>query len=193
MLYRPTINLLPDTKKNQLQNLVRFIFAKDLLETMLLFYSLLAIIFVWSWLALQEDYNNMAQSATLVNRESSTTNREVRNVNNIIRQFNLSTANYIQTTPVLKHLIETTPSNIKINSLIFNRAQKQLTISGIALTRDDLLNYENIIKTYSWTKKYTTPISQLLQKENINFEIRVQADLSEPIAQSEIISNTQAQ
>lgn len=177
MLYRPTINLLPDNKKDRLHILIRFIFAKDLLELSLLFCSLLAIVFIWSWLTLQDEYNNMAQSAILVNSDNSVRNREIRETNGILRQFNHSTVNYIQVTQQLNELIMTLPDDIKLNSIVLDQTPKQLIISGTARTRAALLNYENVVKQYSWLKNVTAPVSQLLQKENINFETKAELNL----------------
>ncbi len=182
MLYRPTINLLPDNKKNRLEILVRFIFAKDLLEISLLFYSLLAIVFIWSWLTLLDEYNNTAQSTTLVNRENSVRGREVRETNSIMRQFNRAASGYTALTPKLNELITTLPIDIKLNSMSFDRTQNNFIISGTAQTRAALLNYEAVVKQYLWLQNVTSPISQLLEKENINFEIRASLKLAEPLS-----------
>jgi hypothetical protein len=191
MLYNPTINLLPDNKKNRLKTLVKFIFAKDLLEMALLFYALLAIVFIWSWLTILNEYNNTAKSTTLVSRENSTRSREVRETNAILRQFNRSATGYLPFTPKLNDLITALPSDIKLNSVVFDRTQNNFFISGTAKTRAALLNYETVIKQYVWLQNITSPIAQLLEKENINFEMRAELTLTTSLPDAAPKSNKQ--
>ena len=178
MLYQPTINLLPDNKKTNLKTLVQFIFARDLLEMSLLFYTLLATVFIWSWLTLLDEYNNTAQSSTLVSRENSARSQTVRENNNILRQFNRSATGYVVLTPKLTEIISTLPVDIKLSAVNFGQGQKQLLLSGTARTRLALLNYEKIVRGYTWLQNVSTPISQLFEKENISFEIK--AELKSP-------------
>lgn len=172
MLLNTTINLLSKDKRGHLEHLTKFIFVRDVLEIILLVYTILAIILLWSWLVLQEDFNNLAESSTLVNREYSKYNQEIRQVNRDIRGFNQAAKYYSPTAPKLYEVINTLPKDIKINSLELNRAQNKIVLSGTALTRDALLNYQKILKQINWLENIETPTSQLFQKENINFEVK---------------------
>lgn len=186
MLYRPTVNLLPDNKKDRLKILVKFVFAKDLLEMSMLFYSLLAIVFIWSWLSLLTEYNNTALSTTLVNRENSTRNRQARETNNIIRRFNRAAAGYAPLTPELKDIINTLPDGIKLSQISIDRQQNEINLTGTAQTRAALLDYEKIVKGYPWLKNISSPVSQLFEKENINFEINAELGLPATLSDSKI-------
>lgn len=180
MLYRPNINLLPDDKKKRLHTLVKFIFAKDLLEIMLLFYALLATVFIWSWLTLINEYSNTAESTTLVSREGSKRSREVRETNGVLRQFNRSAENYAAITPKLNDIITVLPPDIELNTVVFNRGQNSFTISGTARTRMALLNYETVVKQLPWLQDITSPIAQLFERENISFEMKAGLNFSAP-------------
>lgn len=166
------INLLPPDKKRLLEKLVKFIFFKEILEIILLVAAFLSVILLWSWYALQNQYNDLSQSALLVNREYSHYNQEIRKLNQTIRQFNSSNATFAPLTPKIVELIENLPTDIKINSLNINRKNNQLIISGTAKTRDALLTYQSSLKKYSWIDGVQTPTSQLFQKDNVNFEIK---------------------
>jgi Tfp pilus assembly protein PilN len=172
MLLNTTINLLSKQKRGRLEHLIKFIFIRDILEIVLLVYSVLAIILLWSWLVLQENFNNLAESSVLVNREYSKYNQEIRQVNGDIRNFNQAAKYYSPITPKLTEIINTLPEDIKLNSLELSRAQNKIVLSGTALTRDALLNYQKTLKQISWLENIETPTSQLFQKENINFEVK---------------------
>lgn len=166
------INLLPPSKKGLLEKLVKFIFFKEILEIILLVAAFLSVILLWSWYALQNQYNDLSQSALLVNREYSHYNQEIRKLNSVIKQFNSANINFAPLTPKILELIEKLPSDIRINSLTINRKNNLIIISGIAKTRDALLNYQSSLKNYSWIQGVQTPTSQLFQKDNVNFEIK---------------------
>lgn len=172
MLLNTTINLLSKDKRTRLEHLTKFIFVRDILEIVLLVYAILAIILVWSWMVLQEDFNNLAESSVLVNREYSKYNQEIKQVNTTIRNFNQANKYYLPLTPKLSEIITTLPKDIKLNSLEIDRTQNKITLSGVALTRDALLNYQTILKQIIWLENIETPTSQLFQKENISFEVK---------------------
>lgn len=175
MLLNTTINLLSREKRGRLEHLTKFIFIRDILEIILLVYTILAIILLWSWIVLQEDFNNLAESSTLINREYSKYNQEIRQVNEDIKNFNQATKYYSPITPKLAEIINSLPEDIKINSIELDGAQSRVVLSGVALTRDALLNYQKALKQVSWLENIETPTSQLFQKENINFEVKAKA------------------
>lgn len=155
-----------------LEKLIKFIFFKDMLEIVLLVAAFLSVILLWSWFALQNQFNNLSQSALLVNREYSHYNQDIRKLNIVVKQFNLSNKSYAPLSPKILELATKLPNNIKLNSLFINRKDNTVTISGIAKTREALLAYQETLKNYSWIGSVETPTSQLFQKENVNFEIK---------------------
>jgi len=174
MLLNTTINLLSKQKRKRLEHLIKFIFVRDILEIVLLIYTLLAIVLLWSWLILQEDFNNLAESASLVNREYSRYNQEIREINRTIKNFNQISQYYLPISPQLSELITSLPIDIKINYLEINRSQNKIILSGTALTRSALLQYQEELKKINWLTNIEVPTSQLFQKENINFEVKAQ-------------------
>lgn len=172
MLLNTAINLLSKDKRTRLEHLTKFIFVRDILEIVLLVYAVLAIILVWSWMVLQEDFNNLAESSVLVNREYSKYNQEIKQVNTTIRNFNQASKYYLPISPKLSEIINSLPKEIKLSFLEFDRTQNKITLSGVALTRDALLQYQTILKSTPWLENIETPTSQLFQKENISFEVK---------------------
>ena len=82
-----TLNLIPPDKKNHLKNLVRFIFIREILEIIIFISAMLAISLLWSWMVLQDQFNNLANSAILVNRDYSKYNTEIRTINSAVKNM----------------------------------------------------------------------------------------------------------
>ena len=194
MLLNTAINLLSKDKRTRLEHLTKFIFVRDILEIVLLVYAILAIVLVWSWMVLQEDFNNLAESSVLVNREYSKYNQEIKQVNTTIRNFNQASKYYLPISPKLSEIINFLPKEIKLSSLEFDRTQNKITLSGVALTRDALLQYQTILKSTPWLENIETPTSQLFQKENISFEVKANTKGllgSEPPAKARQVKNVE--
>ena len=166
------LNLLPVAKKNRLEYIINFLLLKDILELVIVICSILAATLIWSWIFLENDFAALAESAAAINREYYTYNQDVKNINNLTRNINLANQNFLPITPKLKELIRSLPNDIRISSLRIDRPAQTLIITGTALTRSALLNYQNILNNMSWTSQVETPASQLFQKDNINFEFK---------------------
>jgi len=166
------VNLLPDRKKNNLEKLIRFIFFKEIIEVALLVSAFLAMMLLWGYMILQEHFNDLSTSALSVNREFSRYNQEVRKINLTIKSLNFSGKNFYPLTPQLNSFFSDLSKDIKINSFNLDRETGMIDIAGTAKTRQTLLNFQDQLSGYSYLEKVEAPISQLFQKENINFEIR---------------------
>jgi len=165
------INILPDRKKQGTEKLIKFIFFKEMLEIILLVVSVLSIVLIWNWVVLQEQFNGLTESALLVNKEFSRYNQDIKKINFVIKELNYSSKNFFPLTEKITQLSEKLPDDIKLNSVVINYEKMEIVISGVAKTRDGLLNYQSDLKKYNWLNEITTPVSQLFQKENTGFEI----------------------
>src|SRR3989344_374061 len=172
-MFRQAVNLLPPPKKSKLENLVRFIFVKNMLEIVLITAAVLAISLIWSWLTLQEDFNSLSESAIVVSQEFTTQNQEVRDANRRLENFNNAGQGFKRMLPELLTVADNLPKDITLNSLNINRADSSLSISGSALTRQALLDYQEKLKEITWLENVSSQISRLLQKENIPFEFKI--------------------
>ncbi len=172
-MFHQAVNLLSPPKKAKLENLVRFIFIKNMLEIVLITAAVLAISLVWSWIALQEDFNSLSESAIVVNQEFTAQNQEVREANQKLENFNNAGKGFKRMVPDLLIIANNLPKDITLNNLSINRNDSTLTISGLALTRQALLNYQEKLKEITWLENVASPISRLLQKENVPFEFKI--------------------
>ncbi len=166
-----TLNVLSPLKKNKLEQLIRFLFTKNILEISLLFLALLATTYVWGWLVLSQLFTDLSHSALLVSRDRWQFNQEIKTINLAIKQMDRASQYYVTLTPKLIELATSTPGDVIITSLTVDRRQKNLTLSGVAKTRASLLTFEKALHAIRWIEHPTTPLSQLLTKTDIRFQI----------------------
>ncbi|TAN34166.1 hypothetical protein EPN28_00285 [Patescibacteria group bacterium] len=166
------LNLLPPPKKNRLRYIVRFIFTKDILEITLFVCAVIALSLIWSWVVLQESFTQLALSAAAVDREFASYNQETKKLNKTIKGLTMASKGYTPALPKIMELINSLPGDIKLNYLRLDRKSAALNLSGTAKSRAALLNYQKILSSVPWVERIDIPVSQLFQKENINFEIK---------------------
>jgi len=165
------LNLLSPAKRKGINELMSFIFIKNILELATFVVAVIAIFLLWSWTILINQFNNLSESAISVNKEYGSYAQEIRVINKTNRDINLAGQNYATTTPKFFELLKSTPADIVISAINFERDSGDLVISGTAKNRNSLLNYQTILKNISWLDNVVAPTSQFFQKENINFEI----------------------
>jgi nitrogen fixation protein FixH len=166
------INLLSPQKQDRLQNLVKFIFSKYILEIVIFFTAIIAIMMIWSWLTLQESFTQLAVSSASVNKEYFSYNQDIRQINLIIENINKSSSQYQPTTPYIKEIMKNLPINIKLKTIFIDKKNKTVELTGTAKTRQDLLDYQEKLKEINWIDSVTAPTSKLFQKENVSFEFK---------------------
>lgn len=164
------LNLLSSEKKNRIEYILKIFLIKDIVELFLLMVAILSATLVWSWVFLENDFAKLTASAINVNRTFYSDNQETKYVNNLLKEISLATKNFSPITPKLKDLINSLPEDVKIQSLNIDNAS--LTINGTALSRSSLLNYQENLNKIPWLTNLETPVSQLFQKQNIDFEFK---------------------
>lgn len=166
------INLLPPGKKERLKFLIKFIFSKEILELIIFTCSIIAIALVWSWLILQQSVIDITSASALVNKDYQVYNKDIRDINTLVKNINKASLEYQTISPRLIELINNLPANIKITSLSLDRQTQTLDLQGVAATREDLLNYQTTLKKIGWLEEVNTPVSKLFQKTDITFEFK---------------------
>jgi len=164
------INLLSKEKKDSIKKMSNFIYVKNILTLSILLVSVISILLVWSWLTLVNEFENLSQSALLIQKDYSNYNQETKEINSLINELKKISGDYQIISPIILNFSSITPANIKINTLNVNIKNKSIYFSGVAKTRDDLLGYEEIINKTDWLEKVSIPTDQLFKRENINFK-----------------------
>lgn len=164
------LNLIPPERRQKLNRLVKLLLVKNILELLLVGMAVVSIILLWGWLFLIDQFNSLAQSSMTIGREYASYNTDIRQVNKITKSINDAAAGYYPITNKILEFISSTPRAIKITSLDINRQNNRIIISGTALTRADLLAYQEILRQLSWLEPSSVPTESLLTKTDINFE-----------------------
>lgn len=166
------LNLLSPDKKKHFDSVTKYLFIRELLEITIFTLALLAMMYLFAWWVIAGAMRDAVGSSLLLNRQAPPVNQDILNLNRQTKNIVLSGNDFALLSPKIFELAEVLPPDIKLVGIQIDRNNNTVSLSGRAATRDALLNFQKVIEKIAWIKGITTPTSQLIQKENIDFEIR---------------------
>ncbi len=104
----------------------------------------------------------------------TTINDATNELNATIASVSVIQANYIQWTSFFVTFADLVPPGIRINSLNIDTDDLSATLSGTATTRETYQAFLAALETSTLFTSVNSPISNLIQKENISFTITAQ-------------------
>jgi hypothetical protein len=154
--------------------MVGFQFAKSILEIILIIICFTGIVLVGIEDILQNYFNDLSGTIALTQSQHVKTDRTVRAINQTLIQLEKIQKNYYPATPHLIPLINAMPPNISLDSMELDSVNKNFNATGIAATRNDLLNYKQALENTGLVQKIDLPLSQLTKKDNLAFSLNAE-------------------
>ncbi|NCO80065.1 PilN domain-containing protein, partial [Candidatus Falkowbacteria bacterium] len=139
---------------------------------------LIAIILLVAKIVLQLKFNNIIEQTTLVTKNNQGYNSKVREINGKLNFMAKIQNDYIPWSNLVKKLAEITPADINFSYLKFDAQDKTISLKGKAKSRDSLLSFKDEMAANPVFQDIGFPIKNILEKENIDFEINAKLDLT---------------
>lgn len=172
-----TINLLPkkEIKRLRLLKLHSFLFRQILLLSG--FAVLVVFLFLGSDLLLRRNLEII--NTQLQNKMQEGDASSFLELKNKIDQFNQNLEqsarlekNHIRLSPSLIELTRLTSPELSLTSLKVHLKEGYTELSGIAKTRDKLLEFQDNLEKSDFFEAVESPLSNLTSKENIEFQLK---------------------
>lgn len=159
--------------------IIRLSLIKDTLNRLGIILIFLLFFFALINFTLAEQLKTLETSSSLVNKGYENYNFEVAEINKKIANITAAGQQYRVLSPRMMEIMENLPVNIKINSLHLDIFSQNITLPGVARTREDLLKFEESLKNIEWIASVDLPKSQLFQKNDIPFAIKITTKVPE--------------
>ncbi|MFH1171571.1 MAG: PilN domain-containing protein [bacterium] len=172
----PFLNLLSPDRKRQLQQLLVYR-ALQRSSLFLLFFLFIVTIILWGSTYTLEREREQQHARTreteiqLSGKNGSSLDQQILDFNTFLTTVRGLQVGYTRWTPILSELLSQLPAGIVLAQLELQSDTKTLLLRGTAAQRDDLLQLEDALSRSRTFQNPTAPISNLLQKEGIDFEI----------------------
>lgn len=175
-----TLNLLSPAEKQKVKSIRNFYLIRRITFPFISLILISTTILFFGQLLLNNYQKNIDEqidkelSFILVGQTSSS-EETIKNFNNQLSRISNIQSNYIKWTDFLIEFTSTIPPGISLNSIDFktlndNESNKTFQLTGVSSDRSALINFENNLEKSEYFSQITTPISALIQKENINFQ-----------------------
>lgn len=176
------LNLLPLERRRSYDEHILFLSIRRFAISLGVFLLILTGVLFASTIFLEQKVTEQQKhtqevEAQLSKLSGASLDQQIRDFNAILNKANTVQTSYIQWTPVLYDILSLIPKGVVLSDLEMDGKLKTISFSGTAATRDDLLALQNALSHSSRFSNLTSPISNLLQRENILFEMHATLSL----------------
>jgi len=168
------INLLPPKLKKEYDSYLteRFVifFGSAALLILILFNVILGVTFVFlkiQSLALAQQAQALEESAQ--NKEFLALDKSITDLVQKYRTVASVDDKIFRSLPVMEEIINIAPANIHLFSLSLERSEKQITLSGFAPQRQDVIVFKDALDNSKFFEKVVSPLSNLVKETDILF------------------------
>lgn len=113
------------------------------------------------------------QTRQILSAEYVTVNNDIRQLNQQIVRVEALQHMSVSPSELLRDLAARTPKGVRVTGMDFDVKSQSMRLNGTANGRDDLLAYEGAMRSSPFVKSLQSPISNLFQKTDINFQFLI--------------------
>ena len=175
-----TINIIPDKIKKEIK--INFIYSllKQNLYILIIILSVFGIILLISENILISTLTKEMNGSSLdFKNATNSSQNKVNDINNNLLLLNNIQEDFIRWSVFFDYLSKNIPKNITLSKLNITNDGSEISFSGNAPTREALLSFKEMLEDSKTFIDVNFPIQNLLQKENISFEIKAKLELNE--------------
>lgn len=174
-----TLNLVSLEQKKEIKIRRIYSLVKNLNLILIVVTITIAIILLVAKMILQSKSNDIISQITLnIGGSTSIYNKKVKEINNKIHFIEKIQNEFIPWSNLFKSLADITPADISFNYIKINSQDRTIKIKGRADYRSSLLNFKDKMSATSYFEDIEFPIKNILEKENVDFEINAKLNLS---------------
>jgi len=175
-----TINLVPPGYKRELKLFSVFLAIKNIVSLALIGIITVAMGLMTAKVFLQNYFSHLITSTTLNAASNSRfANNEIRTLKQELTTIQGIQTEYIPWSQLLLELSGQISGGIIITDLNIS-SNGQAELSGVAKTRDDLLQFHDRLVGSGLTAEFTIPLVTKLQREDVNFRFPLTIKIPHP-------------
>ena len=174
-----TLNLIPQQLKKEIKLKRIYKMLKKMNCFIVIAMAIIAITLLIAKLIMQNHFNNIVEQGVLITKNNQAYNTEARDINFQISQTQQIQNGFIEWSLLLENLTAKIPEDISLSNVKLSADPSLINIKGLAETRDTLLVFKKNLENSTIYSDIKFPLQNIMQKENINFEISAKLNLHE--------------
>jgi len=170
------INIISPREKKNVVSIKAYYIIKKIIFYLFSLLLIVATVLGFTYLLLKNNKLSVEQQLEqekLIAQEAklSSTEEIIKELNSQLKTVEQIQGKYILWTNLIKDFSNSVPDGIELHTTLIDRITKQVKITGLAQNREILLSFQETMKEFTYFDNVVYPISNLIEKENINFEI----------------------
>lgn len=171
------LNLLSPAQKAALRSRVVYAMIERLMIVLVIALLIASVLLTLIKIRLTQNLAEV-QERQVLTAEYGRANNDIRQLNLQITRIDALQQLAVSPSSLLRDLAERTPAGIVVTGLDFDVKSASMRLNGSAAKREDLLAFETAMRASPFVKELDSPISNLFQKEGINFQFKIVLDAS---------------
>lgn len=184
-----SLNLLSPEERLDSSLQWNYIIIKNVILMILTVTFFLSVILFGAKLILKQKLAEAQEQINLINSSQTTANNTISEVNRKIDLLSKAQKKFIPWSAILKAITDTIPAGITIDTLDLSDSDTKVEIRGRANSRDALLLLEDNLKKASFASDVFLPLSNLLQRNDIDFSLTFTLDIPMVLTETEYAEN----
>ncbi len=173
-----SLNLLPAERKKAIDIILSYKYLRVVTFLLLGFTFVASSLVVAARLLLLDNLNELLSTSMTVNQKNTSLDKEISQLNNELKNINSIQNDFTKWSTVLGNIAAIIPSNIEIKYLNIEKASGHFDLSGRARERADYLKLKDNLEKFPYLQKLETPLTNLLVRQNVDFQFSGQMNLS---------------
>lgn len=170
------LNILPKNYKKEIKLLSYYKYIKNIFLLSVFYVLMVGILFSMSHLILINYMEEGKASSFLVKETYQGVDDEIENIEKKMDYILSIQENAISWSKLLEDIMLKTGNEISFSKIMISRDNYRLDLAGHAQTRDDLLELKEFFEESSSYLTIDFPIRNILEKDNISFEMKITVD-----------------
>ena len=174
------LNIIPDTIKKEIK--INFIYniIKKVLYILIIFFSIFGIVFMISEYILLSTLAGEINGTTLDFKSlTNSSQNKVNDINSKLVLLENIQEGFVRWSFLYDFISKNIPNGIVFSNIKIDKKIPGIVFKGQADSRDNLLSFKTFLEDSTIFENIDFPIKNLLQKENINFEIKSKLNIYE--------------
>lgn len=170
------LNILPQKQKKEIRLKLLYNKLKNIFSVIIIISCAYAILLLLMELTLQMHFISTIDETSLINKSTENYSTKIYDINVQLDEAETIQKNYSQKSILIEFLSQNIKSDISISNLSLNKNNNTLSLTGFSGSRQSLLDLKEVLENADNFSSVNFPISNLLKKNDINFDISAQID-----------------
>jgi len=171
------LNLISEEFRKKIRLKHFYQITKKINYILIIFAIFVAVILLSAMIILQNNFIETVNQTTLITKNNQAHNKKIMEINSKLKLISTIQDDFVVWSKIIEDLSIIIPANVSMDLVKIDLINKSVKLRGVAKQRSGLLELKNNLEKSGSYINIEFPIKNLLEKENIDFEINTKFNI----------------